>query len=86
MSEDGSVMVQAAVQQYGPYLCRIIVHQIAGEAARSDLNTLSEPLKKLVFHQPHVKQWLSDALENSLSPSSKVGSIERRIWLQKIMQ
>jgi hypothetical protein len=80
-------MVQAAMQKYGPHVCQILVFQIAGDAARSELNVLSEPLKKLVFGQPRAKKWLSDALDSDyFFPSTKVGPNEKRIWLQKIMQ
>lgn len=78
--------MQTAMQQYGPLLCRILVRQISGEAARSEMNMLAEPLKKLVFHQPRAKQWLSEALDSDSFPSTKVGPTEKRVWLQKIMQ
>lgn len=86
MSEDDATMVQTVMTVYGPHLGRILVHQVAGEAARSALDMLSEPLKKLVFHQPRVKQWLSDALVSDAFPSTKVGPTEKRVWLKKIMQ
>lgn len=74
------------MQQYGPQLCYVLVYHIGGIAARSELDILSEPLKKLVFAQPQAKIWLSDALNSKDFPSQKVGLTEKRIWLQQIMK
>ena len=73
------------MQQYGSQVCDVLVRQIGGEAQRSELEILAEPLKKLVFSQPMAKQWLTTALESSTFPSTKVSLEERRFWLQKVM-
>ena len=86
MSEDVAMFVAAVTQQYGPPLCQILVRNIGGEAARSELDVLAEPLKKLVFAQPHAKLWLSNALSSEDFPSQKVGTTEKRVWLQKILK
>ena len=85
MSEDVTMFVAAVTQQYGPQLCHLLVRRIGGEAARSELDILSEPLKKLIFAQPQAKMWLSNALSSEDFPSQKVGPSEKRMWLQKIM-
>ena len=74
------------MKQYGPRLCHILVRQIGGEAARSQLDVLAEPLKRLVVAQLHAKQWLASALDSEGFPSKKVGPTEKRVWLQKIMK
>ena len=76
----------AVTQQYGPQLCNILVRNIGGEAARSELDVLAEPLKKLIFAQSQAKMWLSNALSSEDFPSQKVGSTEKRMWLQKIIK
>lgn len=76
----------AVAQQYGPQLCNILVRNIGGEAARSELDVLAEPLKKLIFAQSQAKMWLSNALSSEDFPSQKVGSTEKRMWLQKIIK
>ncbi len=76
----------AVTQQYGPQLCSLLVRYIGGEAARSELDVLAEPLKKLIFAQPQAKMWLSNALSSEDFPSQKVGSTEKRVWLQKIIK
>ena len=86
MPEDVAMFVAAVTEQYGPQLCHILVRKIGGEAARSELDVLAEPLKKLIFAQPQAKLWLSDALSSKDFPSQKVGPTEKRIWLQKIIR
>ena len=80
------MFVAAVTQQYGPPLCQILVRSIGGEAARSELDILAEPLKKLIFAQPQAKMWLSNALSSEDFPSQKVGTSEKRVWLQKILK
>lgn len=80
------MFVASVTQQYGPPLCQILVRNIGGEAARSELDVLSEPLKKLIFAQPQAKMWLSNALSSKDFPSQKVGTVEKRVWLQKILK
>ena len=78
--------IEVAMKQYGPRLCHILVRQIGGEAARSELDVFAEPLKRLVVAQLHAKQWLASALDSDGFPSKKVGPTEKRMWLQKIMK
>ena len=79
-------MMDSVLHECGPPLCLGLVRGIAGEAARSELDALIEPLKKLVFRQPRAKQWLSDALFNASFPSPLVSDIDKKIWLQKVMK
>lgn len=77
-------MLNAAMQEYGPQLAYALIRGIGGDAARSELDTLSEPLKKLVVKQPKARQWLTDALASDTFPGKSVGDTEKRIWLQKV--
>ena len=79
-------MVDGATQFYGPDLARALMRGIGGEAARSDLDSLSEPLKKLVYKQSRAKQWLRDALASDDFPSQVVSDVDKRIWLQKVVK
>ncbi|KAL9119683.1 MAG: hypothetical protein Q9187_003767 [Circinaria calcarea] len=83
---DIQAMVDSVIHEYGPLVCLGLVRGIAGEAARSELDALIEPLKKLVFRQPRAKQWLSDALFNDSFPSPLVSETDKKIWLQKVMK
>ncbi|KAI4177772.1 MAG: hypothetical protein LQ343_000236 [Gyalolechia ehrenbergii] len=86
LSADLQAMVDSILERYGPQAALVIIHNISGEAARSELETLADPLKKMVFAQPRARQWLSDALYSSTFPSSKVGDAEKRTFLQQIMR
>ncbi|KAL8836862.1 MAG: hypothetical protein Q9170_002753 [Blastenia crenularia] len=78
-------ILDSTLERYGPQVALVIIHGISGEVARSDLESLSDTLKKMVFAQPRAKQWLSDALLANTFPSSKVGEAEKRIFLQQVM-
>ncbi|KAI4254377.1 MAG: hypothetical protein LQ352_003137 [Teloschistes flavicans] len=81
-----SAMVDWILEQYGRQVIQVIVYNISGEAARSELETLADPLRKMVVDQARAKQWISDALFSSSFPSLKVGEAEKRIWLQQVMK
>ena len=74
------------MQEYGPQLGYALMINIGGRAARSELDDLAEPLKRLASAQPKAKEWLSNALSSSDFPSDKVGEVEKRIWLQKVIK
>lgn len=73
------------MQEYGPQLSHALISNISGMAARSELDVISLPLKRLVFAEPRAKAWLSDALQSGYFFSDKVDSTARRLWLQKII-
>lgn len=55
--------VQVAIRDSLPALCRILIVQIAGRSARSDLEHLTEVLRRLIFkHQGHARPHLATAL------------------------
>ena len=79
-------MVDAAMQTHGPNLARVLMRGIGGEAARSELDNLSEPLKKMVYKQPRAKQWLTNALASDDFSSRVVSDVDKRVWLQKVVK
>ncbi len=85
LSEEVAQFQYHVMQTYGPTICVILIHGIAGEVPRSNLETLAESLKKLIFAQPQAKQWISAALEHPNFPSKKITAAQKRIWLQKVM-
>ncbi len=86
VSETVETMTRNVMDQYGPKLSQALVQNLGGEAARSELDTLAEPLKRLVSAQPKAKTWLSDALFSDAFPSQIVGPPDKRMWLQKIVK
>ena len=85
VSPEAAEFQHKIMQTYGASLCLILIHGIAGEVPRSNLDTLAEPLKKLIFAQPQAKQWITAALEHPNFPSQKVEAAQKRVWLQRIM-
>ncbi|KAL1873975.1 hypothetical protein VTK73DRAFT_676 [Phialemonium thermophilum] len=86
-SDDPSTQasVASAMDHLGPLVARTLMHNIGGNASRSELDKLSEPLKKLVVQQPQAKTWLEQALFGDDFPSSHVPREERNIFLKKII-
>lgn len=74
------------MKEYGPQLSHAVIMGVGGQALRSDLDTLAEPLKALVTCQPKAKTWLMDALSSETFPCKNVGPTEKRMWLQKILK
>ena len=72
--------------RYGPLVCQALVNKIAGQASRSELDEVAEPLKKIVFCQPSAKVWLSHALNGISSTDQRVGQSDKTRWLQKILR
>jgi GrpB-like predicted nucleotidyltransferase (UPF0157 family) len=79
-------LVKSIMHEYGPQLSFALVMNIGGVAARSDLDILIEPLKKMINSQVKAKEWLADALVSHTFPSQKITAADKRIWLQKIVK
>jgi hypothetical protein len=59
---------------------------IGGGAMRSELDNISEPLKRMIFNHSHAKRWLQEALLSYGDdfPSPKVSSVEKNRFLNKL--
>ncbi|CAK3942992.1 ARM repeat-containing [Lecanosticta acicola] len=68
---------------YGPQLVQILVNQYAGQAQRSELDQLCEPLKVLVT-RPQAKSWLEAALSTEAVQRSSE-NVDKRRFLQTIL-
>lgn len=73
------------LQQLGPLLAQALVYNIGGNAARSELDKLSDPIKKLVVRQVRSKSWFEAALFGNTFPSDKVTTRDKNVFLQKII-
>lgn len=78
--------IDSAWQELGPVLTEALVFNIGGDAARSDLDKLCDPLKKLVVRQLRSKTWLEAALHAENFPSNKVTANDKAVFLQKLMR
>ncbi|KAJ8064622.1 hypothetical protein OCU04_006949 [Sclerotinia nivalis] len=74
-----------ALQHLGPLLSQALIYNIGGAAARSELDKLSDPLRKLVVSQVRAKSWLEAALMDGNFPSDKVDQKEKMVFLTKVI-
>ncbi|KAL3959054.1 hypothetical protein ACCO45_007216 [Purpureocillium lilacinum] len=59
--------------------------EFRGNASRSELDKLSEPLKKLVSRHAGAKDWLQTALNDGSFPSSKVSAEQKSAFVKKVI-
>ncbi|KAK5663914.1 hypothetical protein OQA88_125 [Cercophora sp. LCS_1] len=78
-------LIANAVDHLGPIFTQTLVNNIGGNAARSELDKLSDPLKKLVVQQPSAQQWLERALFGEGFPGGQVTPEEKMVFLKKII-
>ncbi|KAL4967516.1 putative importin 13 [Aspergillus stella-maris] len=62
--------VQRTIHEYLPGLCRILITQVAGRCARSDIEHLTDVLRRVIFKQqgharPHLTSALADLGNNT---------------------
>lgn len=67
-------------------LCQALARNIGGQASRSELVKLSEPVKKLVSCYPQSKEWLQNAFGETPSGETNVTSEERSLFVKKIIR
>ncbi|KAK0099684.1 hypothetical protein ONS95_013423 [Cadophora gregata] len=77
--------IENAVSHLGPLLAQALIYNIGGHAARSELEKLSDPIKKLVVRQVHAKAWFEAALFDANFPSEKVTAKDKNMFLAKIV-
>jgi hypothetical protein len=78
--------INSAIEHLGPLLAKALIYNIGGNASRSELDKLSEPLRKLVASQLHSKSWLDSALRGDAFDGEKVAMKDRLVFLQKVMK
>lgn len=78
--------MQAINSTLGPLLVQSLVKNMGGHAARSELDKLCEPLKKLVVRYPLAKSWLEAALLHPSFPSTRVTVEEKSMFVKKIIK
>lgn len=62
--QDGQVKVQRAIHEYGPRILGLVLRLIGGECARSELESVTDTLKRFIHRQGLVtKQVLRKAVE-----------------------
>lgn len=74
------------MEMLGPLLSQSLARNIGGAASRSELDKLSEPLKKLVNRYPKAKEWLEGGLSHPTFPSSKVTPEDKSMFVKKLIR
>lgn len=69
----------------GPLLGQSLARNFGGNASRSELDRLSEPLKKLVRY-PKAKEWLQAGLSHASFPSSRITCEQKNLFVQKVIR
>ncbi|KAK2000503.1 hypothetical protein LX36DRAFT_654334 [Colletotrichum falcatum] len=77
--------IDHAITQLGPLLAQSIIRNIGGNASRSELDRLSEPLKKMVNHHAKARIWLEQALYDSSFTGQQLSGDEKALFLRKII-
>jgi hypothetical protein len=78
--------MQALLSQVGTLLARALIYNISGLAARSELDKLCEPMRKLVVADKAAKTWFETALFSEDFTSERIGDVEKRAFLSKIIR
>ncbi|UKZ78094.1 hypothetical protein TrVFT333_005828 [Trichoderma virens FT-333] len=76
---------QRAMDTLGPLLSQSLARNIGGNALRSELDRLCEPLRKLVSRYPMAKDWLQSGLDHPSFPSEKVSAEQKSLFVKKII-
>jgi hypothetical protein len=74
------------MEHLGLLVTQSLVQNIGGNASRSELDKLSEPLKKLVVQQVRAQVWLEQTLFSESFPSTRVSGQDKGIFLKKIIR
>ncbi|ORY69497.1 armadillo-type protein [Pseudomassariella vexata] len=77
--------INSASTHLGPILSKSLIHNVGGNASRSELDKLSDPLKKMVVQHVNARHWLEAALGDAAFPSTKVSSDDKALFLKKIL-
>ncbi|CAM1510299.1 Fc.00g006340.m01.CDS01 [Cosmosporella sp. VM-42] len=83
-TSDLDATISQAMNMLGPLLAQSLARNLGGNASRSELDKLSEPLKKLVNRYPMARNWLESALTHPSFPSNKVTPGDKSLFLKKV--
>ncbi|KAI9890239.1 MAG: hypothetical protein M1814_004401 [Vezdaea aestivalis] len=84
LSENHQSLFQQTMTAIGPGLSGVLIEGIGGGCARSMIDVLSGPLKRLVARHPQSRKWLEDALKTGLR-AVKAGEAQKRVFLAKVI-
>ncbi|GAB0135516.1 hypothetical protein EsDP_00003851 [Epichloe bromicola] len=74
-----------AMETLGPLLAQSIARNVGGHASRSELDRLSEPIKKLINRYPMARQWLEAGLSHNSFPSDNITPEQKGLFVKKLV-
>ncbi|KAI0127513.1 armadillo-type protein [Xylariales sp. AK1849] len=83
--QSAQTAIDSAMGHLGPVVAQSLILNIGGNAARSDLDKLSDPLKKLIVQHVNARHWLEAALNDASFPSDKVSHDDKALFLKKVV-
>lgn len=84
--QEVSDAIKQAMQTLGPLLAQSLARNIGGRASRSELDKLSEPIKKLISRCPLAKEWIHAGLNHNSFPSDKVTLEQKALFIKKLVR
>ena len=78
-------IIAGAVEHLGPALAQTLMRNVGGNALRSELNSLSNPLRRLVTTHPRAQAWLEQALMDESFPSPQVPRETKMLFLRRLV-
>lgn len=72
--------------EMGPAVTLSLIRNIGGNASRSELDKLSEPLKKLASSHPSTQSWIHAALFHPTFPDKSVSEQEKLSFMRKVVR
>ena len=77
--------IDGAMVHLGPAISRSLMQNIGGQAARSQLDKLSDPFKRLVVQHVNARHWLEAALHDPAFPAGKATAADKATFLKKVI-
>lgn len=78
--------VERIVEGCGERLCQQLVLAVGGGCQRSEVEAMTEVIRKVVVRHRAVKAWLMAAVEAPEVGGERVKPVERRQWVEKVMR
>lgn len=85
LASDAQAYLDQLCQGIGPLLAASLINQIGGNASRSELDFLAEPLMKMIFREPMAKKWIETAIFSPTFPSGRANEADKRKFISQLL-
>jgi len=79
-------MVPQAMAELGPAVTQSLIRNIGGNASRSELDKLSDPIKKMAAQQVMAASWIEAGLFHTTFPSQNISDQDKRAFARKVIR